>query len=582
MVSCYDSSQLQGCFQRLERSLRAGFWFAGFITYEAGLAFEEVLTPREPEGFPLLWFGVYREPLMLDHSKPGSLSWYETAKSQEENALFAEEEGYSVADLRMSVGREEYVEDIHTIREYIAQGHTYQVNYTFKCKFSFAGSPYLLFTDLNRKQSVSYATFVKFGARRVLSLSPELFFRKEGATVMVKPMKGSWERGRTLEEDRQNVRRLASSIKNRAENVMIVDLMRNDLGRISHIGSVKTPRLFEVERYETLFQMTSTVEGRVNTELPLYRLFANIFPCGSVTGAPKIRTMQIIGELESEPRGVYTGCIGFVSPQRNAAFNVAIRTLLLDERTGEGEMGIGSGIVYDSVPEEEYEECILKARFLALPALRFQLIETLRWDPVGGYFLLDLHLARLKESAEYFGFTYDQARVLKALQVESHRFKAGRRYRVRLLMDREGELEVSSSPLIEDDASEPKRAVLSSHRTCSSDAFLFHKTTNRRLYDAELERFRVEGYFDVLFRNEQGELTEGAISNLFLRKDGWLHTPPLSCGLLKGTYRTYLLERSGQPCRERVLYEEDLREADEIYLANSVRGLVKVQVDPDH
>lgn len=325
--------------------------------------------------------------------------------------------------------------------------------------------------------------------------------------------------------------------------------------------------------------MTSTVEAKLRPQVSPHQLFANIFPCGSVTGAPKIRTMQIIGELEREPRNVYCGSIGFISPRGDAVFNVAIRTVLIDARTGWGEMGIGSGIVYDSLPAEEYGECLLKAKFLTSSPPAFHLIETMLWQPGDGYFLLDLHLARLKDSAAYFDFPYDEETMVELLEDKSKAFKSANRYRVRLLLDRNGRPAITATPLPSGEEMQVRRAALSWRRTSSSNMFLYHKTTNRTLYDAEYKDYAAREYFDVIFRNERDELTEGAISKLFIRKDGRFYTPPVSCGLLPGTFRSYLMDTSIPPVVEKVLSMEDLLAADEVYLANSVRGLVRVEVD---
>ncbi|MDP2953693.1 MAG: chorismate-binding protein, partial [Chloroflexota bacterium] len=315
VITCRDMAQIESSLQALERALEEGYYLAGFLSYEAGFAFERGFVHPPKGSFPLLWFGVYDQPIIFDHGQgcfinPRSPGTTPPFPSLEPPAG----EGYSLEGLTLSVPKGHYAKAIQAVRDYIAQGETYQVNYTLKCRFSFSGSPYRFFLDLNERQHVSYAAFLKFGSHLALSLSPELFFRKRGRNMVVRPMKGTWQRGRTGPEDAESAQKLASSLKNRAENVMIVDLLRNDLGRLSEVGSVQTTRLFDVERYDTLLQMTSTVESKLRPGVSLYELFAKIFPCGSITGAPKIRTMQIIHELEHEPRRIYTGSIGHISP----------------------------------------------------------------------------------------------------------------------------------------------------------------------------------------------------------------------------------------------------------------------------
>ena len=482
-------------------------------------------------------------------------------------------------DLSLNVSEKEYTNTIKRIKSLIECGDTYQVNYTFRVNFSFSGSIFDLYRNLRRNQSVSYSAFIRFGKKHIVSFSPELFFRKDDNLMQVKPMKGTAKRGNCLVEDRKKSILLHVCPKNRSENVMIVDLLRNDLGRISDINTVKTKRLFEVENYESLLQMTSTIESRMRSGISLYELFKAVFPSGSVTGAPKIRTMQIIDELEKEPRRIYTGSIGFVSPENKSIFNVAIRTVLIDSRLGKGEMGIGSGVVYDSNPKREYAECKLKAKFLTEQLPDFKLIETMLWEPNKGYAFLNLHLERLSQSAAYFKFSYDEDYVIKKLQHTSSRlrsFDKEARYKVRLLLNKDGEIIITSA-VTKIDESE-KLLVISDTRTLSSDIFLFHKTTNRKLYSEEYKKYQDKGYFDIIFQNERGEITEAAVSNIFIKKDKRYYTPPVECGLLNGVYRRYLIRNKIIPVEEKVLYPQDLKDADEIILTNAVRGMTKAKL----
>jgi para-aminobenzoate synthetase/4-amino-4-deoxychorismate lyase len=434
-----------------------------------------------------------------------------------------------------------------------------------------------------------------------------LFFRIEdsgshcgGRRIVSRPMKGTARRGRTTREDGEIAEWLRGDPKNRSENVMIVDLVRNDLGRVAQTGSVKVEELFAVERYPTLWQMTSTVIAELRPDASFHDVFRALFPCGSVTGAPKVRAMQLIAELEDAPRGVYTGAIGFFSP-RQTVFNVTIRTLELDG--AHGTMGAGSGVVIDSDAAAEYRECLLKAKFLTGPVHRTTsptsenvpivsqpdklfLIETMLWD--GGYPLLELHLDRLEDSARYFDFSFDRAAVRAALDDHARPFadqqladtapRSPRKVRL-LIIDAEGNVEIGSEALPpSDDPNRIGRVRLSSVRTNPADATLYHKTTQRPLYSLEHLRAKDRGYDDVLFLNLRGEVTEGAISNVFVVKDGRWFTPPVECGLLPGIYRRHLLETRPE-IEERVLTLDDLRAADTIYLCNAARGLRRVTLE---
>ncbi|HEY7162433.1 MAG TPA: bifunctional anthranilate synthase component I family protein/class IV aminotransferase, partial [Acidobacteriota bacterium] len=418
---------------------------------------------------------------------------------------------------------------------------------------------------------VNYAALIETQEWAILSFSPELFFRKNGKDILMRPMKGTASRGRTLEEDVENSFQLRNSEKEKSENLMIVDLLRNDLGKICEAGTVQVPASMDVEQYETLLQMTSTVSGTLNPNVKTSDVLRATFPSGSVTGAPKIRTMQIIDELEKRGRGIYTGCIGWWSAEQSV-FNVAIRTLFLDRISGELEMGVGSGILYEADIEREYRECELKAKFLTEAGSKFKLIETIRWEQPHGYEHLNLHFDRLQRSAQYFLFEFNRDEVEHNLRIEEQKMKF-HNARVRLLLDESGRVEIECREI--ETPQTPVRILISKTRTSSADRFLYHKTTNRTLYDEELHAARIKGYFDVIFLNERDEITEGAISNIFIEKDGKLYTPPLNCGLLPGTYRRYVLESAEWDAHEKVLSIEDLRNADRIFVTNAIQGMLE-------
>ena len=543
------------------KALNDGLWAAGYFSYELGYLLEPRLAPllTAKRTQPLMQFGLFDAP---DIQSPG----------QADALLKSWTRGdYRTTPPTLSMSRATYQERFSRLKDYIAAGDIYQLNLTLKGRFAMEGCPVALYRDLRRKQPVSYGALMQFPEFTILSHSPELFLHIGDGEIATRPMKGTAARGKTLEEDRATREWLSADEKSRAENLMIADLMRNDIGRVAETGTVAVTDLFSVETYRTLHQMTSGVSARLRQGTTLEELLRSLFPPGSIIGAPKVRAMEIIRELEAEARGVYTGAVGMIAPGGAARFNVAIRTLVLD-REGVGEIGIGSGIVYDSACETEYEECLLKMRFLTDPVQEFDLIETLRFDAGSGYYLLAHHLERLAASAEYFGYPFDRTTVEAALSAKASDCSADS-LRVRLLLSRDGSLSLTAVPMTLADPVQPYYFVISEQITDSENVFLYHKTTIRELYDGEYQTASEQlGADEVLFVNERGELTEGSRTNIFIQRDGMLLTPPLTSGLLPGTLRAELLA-SGK-VREEVLTVDDLRLAEGIYLGNSVRGLV--------
>lgn len=554
-------------FQQIEDVLADGLHVAGFISYECGHHFERTgCVPRLSPWPPLAWFGAYRAPIVYDHEQ-GAVEGGRGLPAPDQptrnrSVCFAR-------DVSLGITKEEHGAKVRRIQEYIRAGDTYQVNLTDHVTAHTDLDAAAAFGALLQEQPVSYSAFLNIGGRYILSLSPELFFRTGNGKIHTRPMKGTMRRGLDLADDAQTATRLQQDEKNRSEHVMIVDLLRNDLGRICVPGSVQVDDLFSVEKYETLFQMTSTVSGTLRQGISYYEIFRGLFPSGSVTGAPKVRTMQIIDELEDGPRGIYTGSIGYISPGGTSVMNVAIRTLVL--QNGVASMGVGGGIVADSDAEEEHRECLLKAAFLTHSRPEFQLLETMLWDNTFPF--LSLHLDRMAASALYFGFTFDRDALVSQLQALSQQFQSGRRYRVRALLGADGKATAHPDLLATD--STPVHVCIATERTFSGDVFLRHKTTYRDLYDRQLARARAEGLDEIIFLNEKDEVTEGAISNLFLKKNGKLLTPPLDSGVLPGIFRRHIL-RTNANAEERVLTLADLQSAETIYLCNSVRGMRSV------
>jgi len=561
VLCCDRPEELGDALVRLDAAGARGLYAAGYLAYELGYLLEPKLTPLLPDrrDVPLLWLGLFRAPQRLDGA---SVADWLRARAGTMGP---------VTDLRLSATREAYLEALQRVKDYIAAGDVYQINLTFKCLFQCAGDALALYAALRERQQVAYGALLRLPDHDVLSLSPELLLQVVDGVALAKPMKGTAARGATPAEDEAERDWLRRDEKSRAENLMIVDLLRNDLGRVAEVGSVGVPELFAIESYPTVHQMVSSVTGRLRPGTTPRRLIEALFPCGSITGAPKVRAMEIIRELELEPRGVYTGAIGMIAPNGDMMLNVAIRTAVID-RAGRGQMGVGSGIVYDSDPDAEFAECLLKARFLT-DEPPFRLIETLRWTPAEGFYLLDRHFARLAASAAHFDFPCDLNEIERALE-NAVAGALNSCLRVRLLLNHRGAPGVTATAIAVPDESAQMTFVVSDRPVDPEDAFLYHKTTRRKLYESELARCQAAtGCDEVVFLNVHGKLTEGSRTNLFVERGGRLLTPPLTCGLLPGTLRGALLDDPRRETQERPLTLADLDAADRIFLGNSVRGL---------
>ncbi len=474
-----------------------------------------------------------------------------------------------VADAVLTLDAASHAAKVDQIRRWISEGDCYQVNLTFPVDFTAYGHPLALYARLRARQPVRYGAFVLTPEATILSFSPELFFERHGCRVVTRPMKGTAQRGATPEADARNRAALLASSKERAENVMIVDLLRNDLGRLAAPGGVNVEALCAIEAYPTLWQMVSTISADL-PDAPLRDIFRALFPCGSITGAPKIRAMARIAEMESGPRGLYTGALGWVAPGGDCRFNVAIRTLEI-HAAGHARLGIGSGIVIDADPAREYAECLLKASFVTGFDPGFELIETLRLVE-GVYPLMVLHLQRIESSALALGFACDLSAISERLAAVARECRDGA-HRVRLTLAHDGRLSGQHAKMPADE--QQWQIVVADEALDGDDYLLRHKTTARSRYDAALARLAaMPAVFDAIFCNTRGEVCEGARSNVYVERDGVLLTPPVSSGLLPGVMRRHLLE-SGRAV-ERVLYREDLLTAPAIYLSNALRGLFPV------
>ncbi len=548
-----DADTAEKLLRTLPEALAAGRHVAGYLSYELGYVLERRLRPlaRRRLDLPLLWLGVF-EGFRADRAPHEARSWY-------------------AGPLRHEWDEAAYCSRFERVRCLIAAGDLYQANLSFRAGFAFLGEAEAFYRTLKKAAGARHCAFVDDGEWQILSLSPELFFDIScNGFVRTRPMKGTAARGGSPRDDEAMRKVLVSSDKERAENLMIVDLLRNDLSRVSRIGSVKVDRLFEVETYPTLHAMVSTVSARLEAHAGPEDVVRALFPCGSVTGAPKIRAMEVIREVESSPRGVYCGAIGYFAPDGTAAFNVSIRTLTISGNRG--ELGIGGAVVYDSRPEAEHAECRLKARFFETARRPLELIETLRWAPDEGFARLSLHVSRLERSAAAFDFPFDRGRARDALRAAVSGLRGVTR--VRLALNELGSYHAGVEPLGEASCS-PWRLTVSPHRVQSRDPLLRHKTTARETFDGEHVRATAAGYDEVLFLNEQGELTEGSRTNLFLERDGGLFTPRPDSGLLDGCLRRELLQ-AGR-CSEARLTLRDLQGADRVYVGNSLRGLIRAK-----
>jgi para-aminobenzoate synthetase/4-amino-4-deoxychorismate lyase len=556
VLEATSPTEVPGVLEAAEAAAARGLWVAGFVAYEAAPGLDRALRVRPRDGVgpdaavPLAWFGMFegRQETVLpdppEETEPAAAAW------------------------TPSVDRGAYDAAIARIREHIAAGDTYQVNHTLRLHATVRGDPRGLYRDLCHAQRGAYGAYLDTGRHRILSASPELFFRLDGTAIETKPMKGTAPRGRWLAEDLGNRDRLQASVKDRAENAMIVDLLRNDIGRVAREGSVTWHDVFEAERYETVWQLTSTVRAELRPGTTLSEIFGALFPCGSVTGAPKVATMGIIAALEDAPRGVYCGTVGFVAPPATpgprARFNVAIRTAVQDATDGRTIYGVGGGITWDSSAAAEYDETVAKARVLSARRPSFRLFETMlapAGEPVRH---LERHLRRLLDSATYFGFEADPEAIRAAVE---ERVDPDRMMRLRLVLDRRGRIEVAAVPAPRHP--DTVRVALDVEGPVDpADVFLFHKTTRRATYDDA--RARHPAADDVLLTNTRGEVTESTIANVAVRIDGAWWTPPVDAGLLAGIGRQVAIEAGG--LTERPISVDTLRTAEEVALVSDNRG----------
>ncbi|OEH53415.1 para-aminobenzoate synthase [Oceanobacillus sp. E9] len=555
MIVANAKSEVISAMEKIETYTNQGYYAGGYISYEAGEGFDNNLKTSDDFELPLIMMGIYKQPLEK------SIDEQECPQTSE---LF---------DWEMSTSKKNYLKHVSTIKNSIAQGDTYQVNYTVRLHSNDVVCDHNLYEKLSKAQKANYCAHLQLGRYNIVSASPELFFQLKNDKILTKPMKGTIKRGKSIEEDIRNKQLLSESIKDQAENLMIVDLLRNDISKIAKKGTVNVPKLFNIESYPTVFQMTSTVSAEIEENVGIIDIFKALFPCGSITGAPKQSTMQIIQELENSPREVYCGSIGYITPNQEALFNVAIRTALIDTEQNTMSYGVGGGITWDSDPEAEYLEAWAKAEILkSLNETNIELLETMKYEN-GHFFLINNHLNRLNKSAEYFNFSISIKEIEQKLyEYAEENLNQKQAYRVRLLANKRGEIKINSTiiPVINEKTNYSFQLAASPIN--KKNPYYYHKTTFRKMY----EKFREElgNAFDILLWNDKEELTEFTMGNLVVKVEGEYWTPPIKSGLLAGTFRQQLIDE--KKIKERIISKSELESVDEIWFINSVRGWMQM------
>lgn len=553
-----NPEELLGAFTKLQESLTKGLFAAGYISYEAARAFEPKCELLSPKDFPLLEIAIFG-------TSPQRITLPKTKNFTIPTCCLPE------------INKSEYAKSFFNIREKIEKGDIYQANLTFRSSFNSYVPPEELFLSLCNNHPVSYAAYLNFGSRKVVSLSPELFLESDSQNITSIPMKGTLKRHPDRIADAKIAKSLAKDPKNTSENLMITDMVRNDLSRVCSPGSVVVDELFRVDTYKTLHQLVSVVRGKLRKGISIWEILRATFPPASISGAPKISAVNILARNEISPRKIYTGCIGCFFPNGEFRLNVAIRTLLFEGKSI--EIGLGGGITYESKLDDEWNEAMLKSTFATGKDQDFDIFETLLWTRAKGFLLKGKHIERISKSCKYFGRTCNVnrlklrlAEVNKSLLVDIKTDCAC----VKIAIDSNSEIKILiSPPRLPNWSGEDLRVLISHSRTNSDDIFLRHKTTRRKLYDECLRNARKMGFHEVIFFNQNGELTEGSISNIFLLSNGQWHTPHLDCGLLAGTWRANMVHKL--KAKESKIFLKDLLRAEKVILGNSVRGFGTVK-----
>lgn len=566
VLKAHSKTDIPCLLQELEESLAKKLYAAGFISYEASPVFDNAIITKQLHSFPYIWFALFDTP-------PQKLN-----PEDLEQAPAITQPSFS---FKPELNQQDYTEAVEKIKKYIYEGDIYQANFTFRCNGPKLEDPASFFLSILSNHPVPYSAYVNMGETKILSISPELFCENHNSNLFSLPMKGTAARNKTYEADRKVASKLSKDIKNRAENVMIVDMVRNDFAHICQPNSIHVNPLFHVDTYQTVHQMVSGVHGKLDESNSLLNILQALFPAASITGAPKVRATEIINELEISPRKVYTGAIGCIYPNKDFCFNVPIRTLLCT--SDKTELGIGSGIVADSDPYSEWQECITKKQFSYSNHPKFEILDTFLWTRQKGFSYPEAHLARAKQSQLYFGRPWQDTHIKTC--IDKLEFNPEIQYaRVRLLINSKGNATTEIHPLPDTGwpAKNGLKVKVSNLQTNSNNTFLYHKTTNRAFYNEQFKLALSEGFDEVIFTNEKGEITEGSISNIFLLQDKQWYTPPVSCGLLAGIQRQQQFATLN--AKEKILHLQDLQHTEKIILCNSVRGcaiIKELQLTPN-
>ena len=555
-VVAYDHDQVGPALAALRTAVASGKHVAGWIAYDAGYALEDRLRPlaRRQSGTPLLWFGLFDDYRLLDPA--------------DRAAFLGDPSAAFITQPRPRIERAAYLDAATRVKEHLFAGDFYQANLTFGCDVALTGPPLAAYAQMRARSNAGWGGVIRHPGGWLLSLSPEQFFTLRGGILEAKPMKGTAPRRADAHADRAEAEALAADPKQRAENLMIVDLLRNDLARVAQPGSVAVPELFAVESFPTVHQMVSRVTARLGDGIDAVGVLETLFPCGSITGAPKIAAMAALRDFEPEARGAYTGSMGWIDPDGDAAFNVLIRTLEIEGNTPIARLGLGSGLVVDSVVEDEWAECLLKGKFVASDQAEFDLIETMRFDPEVGITDLDRHLDRLDASATRFDFPFNRHSARNELQAAT--FRRAEPAVLRLLLSPRGTMAIELKPIPER-PQQPVEVAVRPLPVTTDDVRLGHKTTARAFMDAAR---REGGKFETIFVDPQGRLTEGSYSSIFVERDGKYLTPPIARGLLPGLLRARLIEEG--KAIEGDLTVADL--ADGFLIGNMIRGLIRAKL----
>lgn len=568
-IICFDPAKVAATFAEIESWRKRGYWLVGFFAYELGYALDNSIDSSFvfSQEAPLIHFMAFEKHCMLNSSQVNDL--LQTLAAKENNQAY-------IVNKELGIDFKSYAQHIEKIKKYIVDGYTYQVNFTSEYHFDLCGDPIVLYQKLRDEQRVRFGALLYLNNYKVLSLSPELFFSKKSDYLYAKPMKGTMPRSSCSDIDGANKNFLINDEKSRAENLMIVDLLRNDLSKIAKKASVEVSNLFEVESYKTVHQMTSTISCHLEPSMTVFDIIKNIFPCGSISGAPKHKTMQIIRELEKRQRGIYTGSIGYITPSNDMCFNVAIRTITI--KNNRCALGVGGGIVYDSVAKNEFEELKLKSAFVDKINQNLKLFTLIRYKKNIGYQYLDKHLLQLQDSAAILGFNYDVEKIKNCLLAKKSALNHNYDYKIKLLLFYDGDISLQVDSLPENKQIISRLLLCKAHKVLSSNILLKHNAlqcASAELYHQLLLKYQNEGYDDVVLMNEHGHITQTCLANIFIVKDNVWFTADVESGLVANVMREKVMQKMNVKIKN--ITEVDLLAADEVWLANSIIGLTKVK-----